>query len=250
MSSIGSQSSSAGIYRVVYPSLLTDSKGQSLSSEPRKLDAFWVMRDRLLVSFHPRRLSSTFVSPHFPSVASRLTRNLPWFFSRAPRPFTALSGDMEPPGSGEAHDVGFKVEYIPLEGVERLERYRPGGYHPVVIGGCLHDRYRIVHKLGFGAYSTTWLARDQTAGRFDFNTLFQRVIKSRSASDVKRIFYNIKKKVPTQQLLCSRYIPLFRGTFPSIWISTKLIFLSELEVFVCHNSDVVRYSAKQSFEEI
>ncbi|KAI1368896.1 kinase-like domain-containing protein [Xylaria arbuscula] len=35
-----------------------------------------------------------------------------------------------------------------------------GGYHPIVIGHRLGDRYRVVHKLGFGFYSTTWLARD------------------------------------------------------------------------------------------
>jgi serine/threonine protein kinase len=52
-------------------------------------------------------------------------------------------------------------EYIPVDDVEKLERYRPGGYHPITIGALLNDRYRIVHKLGFGTYSTVWLARDQ-----------------------------------------------------------------------------------------
>lgn len=51
--------------------------------------------------------------------------------------------------------------YRPIEEVERLEYYRPGGYHPILIGDCLHERYRIVHKLGYGSFSTTWLARDQ-----------------------------------------------------------------------------------------
>ncbi|KAF2136517.1 uncharacterized protein K452DRAFT_237370 [Aplosporella prunicola CBS 121167] len=53
--------------------------------------------------------------------------------------------------------------YTPLEDIEPLERYRPGGYHPVRINDRLHSRYRIVHKLGFGSYSTTWLARDEKA---------------------------------------------------------------------------------------
>ncbi|KAK2758249.1 hypothetical protein FQN54_004094 [Arachnomyces sp. PD_36] len=55
---------------------------------------------------------------------------------------------------------------MPLEGVEKLERYRPGGFHPIVIGDLLHDRYCVVHKLGFGSYSTTWLARDQADGKY------------------------------------------------------------------------------------
>lgn len=42
-----------------------------------------------------------------------------------------------------------------------MERYRPGGYHLVSIGDKLQDRYRVVHKLGHGGYSITWLARDE-----------------------------------------------------------------------------------------
>ncbi|KAI9932288.1 hypothetical protein ASPWEDRAFT_51039 [Aspergillus wentii DTO 134E9] len=62
--------------------------------------------------------------------------------------------------------AGAYFEYKPLEDVERLERYRSGGYHPVAIGDHLHGRYRIVHKLGFGGYSTIWLARDEEIGRY------------------------------------------------------------------------------------
>jgi len=53
------------------------------------------------------------------------------------------------------------VEYEYIEDVERLAYYRPGGYHPVTIGDRLGNRYRVIHKLGFGSYSTTWLARDE-----------------------------------------------------------------------------------------
>lgn len=51
-------------------------------------------------------------------------------------------------------------EYNWIDGVESLEKYRPGGYHPVMIGDMLHGRYRIVDKLGFGGHSTIWLAHD------------------------------------------------------------------------------------------
>ena len=50
--------------------------------------------------------------------------------------------------------------YRYIEDVERLDYYRPGGYHPININDTVHNRYRIVHKLGHGTYSTTWLARD------------------------------------------------------------------------------------------
>lgn len=42
-----------------------------------------------------------------------------------------------------------------LDGVEDLEGYVTGGYHPTYLGDELsHGRYRIIHKLGFGSYST------------------------------------------------------------------------------------------------
>lgn len=44
---------------------------------------------------------------------------------------------------------------------EDLSKYCPGGYHPIHIGDVFQDgRYTIVQKLGFGGFSTVWLARD------------------------------------------------------------------------------------------
>jgi hypothetical protein len=45
-------------------------------------------------------------------------------------------------------------------------KYRPRGYHPIAIGDVLVNRYTIVHKLGYGGWSTIWLARDATVGRY------------------------------------------------------------------------------------
>lgn len=50
--------------------------------------------------------------------------------------------------------------YAFIEEAESPGRYLPGGYHPIYIGDVLNHRYHIVHKLGFGSFSTTWLARD------------------------------------------------------------------------------------------
>ena len=44
---------------------------------------------------------------------------------------------------------------------EPLQRYRPGGYHPIRLGDSLKSgRYQILHKLGWGRYATVWLAKD------------------------------------------------------------------------------------------
>jgi non-specific serine/threonine protein kinase len=45
---------------------------------------------------------------------------------------------------------------------EWVEDYRPGKFHPVDLGDRFKNgRYRILRKLGYGAYSTVWLARDE-----------------------------------------------------------------------------------------
>ncbi|KAH7159068.1 kinase-like domain-containing protein [Fusarium sp. MPI-SDFR-AT-0072] len=57
--------------------------------------------------------------------------------------------------------------YICSVGAEPLHRYRPGGYHPIELGDSPSDgRYRVLHKLGWGSYSTTWAAKDQLNDRY------------------------------------------------------------------------------------
>lgn len=44
---------------------------------------------------------------------------------------------------------------------ENKSRYVPGGYHPVRIGDTFASgQYRVLRKLGYGVYSTVWLAHD------------------------------------------------------------------------------------------
>ncbi|KDR79799.1 hypothetical protein GALMADRAFT_153564 [Galerina marginata CBS 339.88] len=59
--------------------------------------------------------------------------------------------------------------YYPGERVEDIGSYKPGGLHPVHIGDtfstCLGSdkpRYRVLQKLGQGAFSTVWLAHDMS----------------------------------------------------------------------------------------
>jgi len=49
-----------------------------------------------------------------------------------------------------------------LDNVEDVEKYRRGGFHPVHLADTFKDgRYHILHKLGYGGFSTAWLARDE-----------------------------------------------------------------------------------------
>ncbi|KAI0873722.1 kinase-like domain-containing protein [Hypoxylon argillaceum] len=50
---------------------------------------------------------------------------------------------------------------------EPIYRYQPGGYHPIKLGDQLKNgRYKILHKVGWGGYSTTWAARDRMDQRY------------------------------------------------------------------------------------
>ncbi|PSN59103.1 kinase-like protein [Corynespora cassiicola Philippines] len=49
---------------------------------------------------------------------------------------------------------------------EPLYRYGAGGYHPIHLGDILGDgRYEVIHKLGWGASSTVWAARDRESNQ-------------------------------------------------------------------------------------
>jgi serine/threonine protein kinase len=54
-----------------------------------------------------------------------------------------------------------------IEGVEELTGYRTGGFCPIRIGQMLGSKYEIIAKLGYGGYSTVWLAKDVSV-TYDF----------------------------------------------------------------------------------
>lgn len=55
---------------------------------------------------------------------------------------------------------------------QALPFYHQKRYYPVRIGDTLKDRYRIIAKLGYGGYSTVWLAWDN---RFEQPYLYQKI---------------------------------------------------------------------------
>lgn len=50
--------------------------------------------------------------------------------------------------------------------MESQSDYRRGGYHPVNVGDCFHQRYYALYKLGWGHYSTVWLCFDNQQDRY------------------------------------------------------------------------------------
>src|SRR4051812_7148604 len=79
-------------------------------------------------------------------------RNAPSLGLKARRPYFFPLDQGRVTGSGSCHSrfstmsPSETIQYNWIDGVERLELYEPGGYHPVVINDLLHHRYRIVDK--------------------------------------------------------------------------------------------------------
>ncbi|KAK6502367.1 hypothetical protein TWF506_002948 [Arthrobotrys conoides] len=80
-------------------------------------------------------------------------------------PGSNLSPPPTPPPEMPASFAEWRFQPIPQ--AECVEAYRPGGYHPVHFGDYFHNRrYQVINKLGYGQYSTVWLARDIQVSEF------------------------------------------------------------------------------------
>lgn len=67
---------------------------------------------------------------------------------------------MSSTGSETSSEPRQKYHPFQLGPSEDLEWYEPGGFHPVHLQDVYDLRYSVIHKLGFGGFSTVWLARD------------------------------------------------------------------------------------------
>ncbi|KAJ5507554.1 kinase domain-containing protein [Penicillium freii] len=94
--------------------------------------------------------------------------------------------------------------YYPEVDVEYLEDYMPGGYHPTLIGDTFcSGRYTVVHKLGFGGYSTIWLAWDEQHRRY----VLLKILTARASPDSHEgdVLHHLMKSDPTHP--GKRFIP-------------------------------------------
>ena len=81
--------------------------------------------------------------------------------SALPPTSLALDATMSSSGVQKIYEV-YGTRNNLLFNEENILDYRPGGYHPVALGDAVKDgRYIIRHKLGYGGFSTVWVARDK-----------------------------------------------------------------------------------------
>lgn len=65
-------------------------------------------------------------------------------------------------GQAAEDDMSF-TEVIEDDDDEPEEDYRRGGYAVISVGDVIESKYKVVRKLGWGVYSTVWLAEDDEA---------------------------------------------------------------------------------------
>lgn len=74
---------------------------------------------------------------------------------------TGQTGQTDQPGLDAVDESDSDFEDVNVENEESLKDYVPGGYHTCYIGETYRDnKYTLVRKLGWGHFSTVWLARD------------------------------------------------------------------------------------------
>ncbi|ORM39906.1 Serine/threonine-protein kinase SKY1 [Babesia sp. Xinjiang] len=107
--------------------------------------------------------------------------------------------DYDGPGGSEEKDPPSDTVDCTLSDSEDPTAYKPGGYHPVKQGDIYDGRYRIDCKLGWGYFSTVWLATDLRANPNCFVAIkFQRSAKSHA--DAVRDEMSLLKRVRDQAI--------------------------------------------------
>ena len=83
---------------------------------------------------------------------------------------------------------------------EGQKDYRPGGYHPVILGEVFHKKYKVEAKLGWGHFSTVWLVSDLTRSSKDVHKLAAMKVQksakhySEAAEDEMRLLSKIHEQ--------------------------------------------------------
>lgn len=114
------------------------------------------------------------------------------------------------PSSGSDSEEEFSDEQ------EDEEDYRRGGYHRVRVGEKFKDgRYTVLHKLGWGHFSTVWMVRDeQTGGLGAMKVVKSAAHYTEAARDEITLLSQIAERDPEDRHYCCRMIDWFEHAGP------------------------------------
>ncbi|KAJ7761470.1 kinase-like domain-containing protein [Mycena olivaceomarginata] len=121
---------------------------------------------------------------------------------------------------------------------ERSSEYTAGGLCPIRIGCVLGSppRYRIINKLGHGAFSTVWLARDLVE-RWNHRNVALKIIQADRTSDSKEPTILRRLKAPdAEEPRVIQLLDVFEHASPN---GTHQVLVME----PVHPIDFMRYSA-------
>lgn len=93
--------------------------------------------------------------------------------------------------------------------------YRKGGYHPVQIGNSFNNRYKVIKKLGWGHFSTVWLATDKETHQH----VALKIVKSarhytEAAKDEIAILKKIRDEDPKREMCVVQLVDSFEHYGP------------------------------------
>ncbi|XP_065909151.1 SRSF protein kinase 3-like [Dysidea avara] len=100
-------------------------------------------------------------APKRPDVSKLVRKSLP---NSAPVPRHVSVSSNDDLGDDDEYDTT-ESDFSDEEEQEDPVDYCRGGYHPVQLGDIYNSRYCIIRKLGWGHFSTVWLARDSKVAR-------------------------------------------------------------------------------------
>ncbi|KAE8351352.1 kinase domain protein [Aspergillus coremiiformis] len=101
----------------------------------------------------------------------------------------------KPPSRKHTNVLHFNITTETRIEEETLPHYRPENYYPVKIGDIYNDRYQITGKIGYGAYSTSWLCRDLQNRSFAVLKVSTFLSNFPSATDRERRIYEYLAKI-------------------------------------------------------